>query len=49
MFLDTKFRYVSNQTKEKTARSTSALSHTGLKGLTGGKDIDDLMAYSPDK
>jgi len=39
MFLDAKFRYVSN---EKTNRSTSALSHTGIKGLTGGKDLLDL-------
>lgn len=49
MLLDTKFRYVSNSTMEKTGRSTSALSHTGLKGLTGGKDIDDLLTYSLEK
>ena len=49
MFLDTKFRYVLNSTNEKMARSTSALSHTGLKGLTGGKDIDDILAYTSDK
>jgi hypothetical protein len=46
MFLDTKFRYVA---KEKTTRSTSALSHSGLKGLTGGKDIADLVDYTSEK
>jgi hypothetical protein len=49
LFLDTKFRYVSNSTKEKVLRSTSALSHTGLKGLTGGKDIAELMDYTAEK
>lgn len=48
MFLDTKFRYVSNavSTNDKTTRSTSAQSHTGLKGLTGGKDVADLLEYA---
>ena len=49
MFLDTKFRFVLNSQKEKTARSTSAISQTGIKGLTGGKEISDLLDYSPGK
>ena len=38
--LDTRFRYVQN---EKTARSTSAISTTGIKGLKGGKDLQELI------
>lgn len=44
--LDTKFRNVLNSQREKTGRSTSVISSTGLLGLTGEKNLEDLLRTS---